>query len=87
MSVAMTPSASSSAAQVQDSLAVIKRGCDELLVEQEMAVVVVYRRTENGFVNEVYQGLDAVLALDEVGINLPLAEIYEKIEFVPEEDD
>src|SRR5262245_33497455 len=37
MSAAMNTSAPVSAAQVQDSLAVIKRGCDELLVEQEMA--------------------------------------------------
>jgi tyrosyl-tRNA synthetase len=33
----MTSATLSSSAPVQDSLAVIKRGCDELLVEQEMA--------------------------------------------------
>jgi hypothetical protein len=35
-------------------------------------------------VREVYQGLDAVLPLREIGIDLPLAEIYESVEFTPE---
>lgn len=56
------------------------------LVEQETAAVVLYRRTEQGFVREVYQGLDAVLPLAEIEIELPLAEIYEGVEFVPEPD-
>jgi Uma2 family endonuclease len=54
------------------------------LVEQEAPAVVVFRRTEQGFVREVYQGLDAVLPLPEIGIELPLAEMYEGVEFVPE---
>jgi Uma2 family endonuclease len=55
------------------------------LVEQETAAVTVYRRAESGFVREVYQGLGAVIPLGEVGIELPLAEIYEDTELVPEE--
>jgi Uma2 family endonuclease len=60
-----------------------------LLVEQETAAVVAFRRTEQGFVREVYQGLDAVLPLGEIGTDLPLAEVYETVEFHPEllEDD
>jgi len=58
-----------------------------VLIEQEMAAVVAFRRTENGFVREVYQGLDAVLPLREIGINLPLGEIYENVEFTPEPED
>ena len=55
-----------------------------VLVEQETPAVVVFRRTEHGFVREVYQGLDAVLPLREIDIDLPLAEIYEAVEFTPE---
>jgi hypothetical protein len=51
--------------------------------------VVAYRRTEQGFVREVYEGLDAVIPLREVEGELPLAEIYEEAKFSPEpaEDD
>ncbi len=54
------------------------------LVEMQAPSVLVYRRTEHGFVPEVYEGLDAVLSLPEIGIDLPLAEIYEAVEFQPE---
>jgi len=36
------------------------------------------------FVREVYEGLDAVLPLGEIGVELPLAEIYEAVVFTPE---
>ena len=55
-----------------------------VLVEQESAAVVVYRRTEQGFVREVYLGLDAILPLAEIEAELPLAEIYEGVQFLPE---
>ena len=55
-----------------------------VLVEQESAAVVVYRRTEQGFVREVYLGLDAILPLAEIEAELPLAEIYEDVQFLPE---
>jgi len=57
------------------------------LIEQDTAAVVVFRRTESGFIREVYEGLDAVLPLGEIGIELPLAEIYETVEFPPEAGD
>ena len=57
-----------------------------LLVEQERAEVVAFRRTEQGFVREFYQGLDAVVPLAEIESELPLKEIYEAVEFVPEPD-
>ncbi len=57
-----------------------------LLVEQDEAAVIVYRRTEQGFVREVYVGRDAVLQLPEIGIELPLAEIYERIEWPSESE-
>jgi Uma2 family endonuclease len=58
-----------------------------LLIEQEMPAVVVFRRADQGFVREVYEGLDAVIPLPEIGTELPLAEIYEAVDFVPEADE
>jgi Uma2 family endonuclease len=58
-----------------------------LMIEQESPLVVVYRRTEQGFVREVYAGLEAVIPLAEIGTELPLAEIYEGVEFSPEPED
>src|SRR5260370_20611752 len=58
-----------------------------VLVEQETATVVAYRRTEHGFDRDVYQGLDAVLPLKEIEIDLPLGEIYEAVEFSPEPEE
>jgi Uma2 family endonuclease len=58
-----------------------------VLIEQEMPAVVVFRRVGENFVREVYQGLNAVVPLGEIGIDLPLAEIYEAVEFVPELED
>ncbi len=58
-----------------------------LLIEQDEPAAVVYRRTAEGFVREVYQGLDAVVSLPEVAIDLPLAEVYEGVEFISEPDD
>ena len=61
-----------------------------LLVEQETAAVIAYRRSDQGFVREVYEGRSAVIPLAEIEAELPLAEIYEGVEFSPErlrEDD
>jgi Uma2 family endonuclease len=55
-----------------------------MLIEQEAPLVQVFRRTKAGFVREVYEGLDAVIPLEEIEIVLPLAEIYAGVEFVPE---
>ena len=55
-----------------------------LLVEQEIAAVTVHRRTQQGFVREVYTGLEAVIPLPEVDAELPLAEIFEDVVFTPE---
>lgn len=58
-----------------------------VLLEQETPAAVVFRRTEQGFVREVYEGLQAVVPLGEIGTELPLAEVYEGVEFLPEPDD
>ncbi|HEV3081922.1 MAG TPA: Uma2 family endonuclease [Gemmataceae bacterium] len=71
----------------KDAFLTIPSLCVYVLVEQETAAVVAFRRTESGFVREVYQGLDAILPLGEIGIALPLADIYETVQFTPEADD
>ncbi len=58
-----------------------------VLIEQETPAAVVFRRTEHGFVREVYAGLDAVLPLPEIEIDLPLAEVYDGVEFTPEPEE
>lgn len=56
-----------------------------LLVEQDAPLVTVFRRNETGgFVREVYDGLDAVIPLGEIEIDLPLAEIYAGVAFISE---
>jgi len=68
----------------KDAYLTIPSLCAYLLVEQETATVVVLRRTDHGFVREVHQGLDAVIPLGEIDIELPLAEVYDGVEFTPE---
>lgn len=58
-----------------------------LLIEQESPAVIAYRRTEQGFVQEMYSARDAIVPLAEIGVELPLSEIYEGVEFVPEPED
>lgn len=59
-----------------------------LMVEQAEPTVIAYRRTEDGgFAREVYQGLETVIDLAEVQCRLPLAEVYDRVEFGPEPED
>lgn len=57
-----------------------------LLIEPGAPLIVAHRRTESGFIREVYDGLEAVVPLPEVDANLPLADVYADVEFVPEPD-
>lgn len=53
-----------------------------LLVESDSASVIAYRRTpDGGFSSELYQGLDAVVPLSEIEVELTLKELYERVEF------
>lgn len=53
-----------------------------LLIETASARVVAYERTADGiFAPRVYEGLEAVVPLEGAGIELPLAELYERIDF------
>lgn len=56
------------------------------IVEQEMPKVVVYRRRGTEFMDEVYEGLEATIPLPEIGVLLPLSEIYRGVEFNAEID-
>jgi Uma2 family endonuclease len=58
-----------------------------LLVEQESPAVSVFRRTDQGFVEEEYTESKAVIPLAEIDTELTLAEIYERVEFVPEPEE
>ena len=44
-----------------------------LIVEQESPAVEVFRRTDQGFVREVFAGLEATIMLSEMEVELPLA--------------
>jgi Uma2 family endonuclease len=57
------------------------------LVEQEAPLIVVYRRTADGFAREVYEGAGSVIPLGEIDTELPLAEVYERVEFASESTD
>ena len=50
-----------------------------LLVETDTAFVVAFQRTSTGFVREVHAGIEAVVLLPALNMNLPLAEIYEGV--------
>ena len=58
-----------------------------LIVEQELAKIVVFRRQGDTFEREVYVGLDAVVPLPEIDCELPLATAYLRASFAPEVDD
>lgn len=57
-----------------------------LLVEQDSPAVTVFRRRSAEFESEVVAGTDATIPLSEIGIELPLREIYEDVTFEPESD-
>ena len=52
-----------------------------LRIEQTRAEVVMDRRTPEGWKTERLNGLDAVARLEALGIELPLAELYERVTF------
>jgi Uma2 family endonuclease len=57
-----------------------------LLIEQDSPRVTAYRRKGRGFVQEIYEGMKAIIPLPEIGTELPLSDIYDDLEFVPEPD-
>jgi hypothetical protein len=53
-----------------------------LLIEPDRPLVVVHRRAPaGGFTAQVYGGPDAVIPFDDVGCSLPLADLYDRVDF------
>lgn len=52
-----------------------------LLIETDRPRIVVHRRTDSGFIAELYEGIDAVVPLADIDAELPLAQLYERVEF------
>jgi len=52
-----------------------------LVIETGRPRVVVHRRTDSGFVAEAYEGASAVIPLEAIDAELPLAELYERVDF------
>lgn len=71
----------------RDAYLTIPSLCVYLLIEQEIPAVVAYRRTIHGFVREVYEGHDSVVPLPQIETELPLADIYDGVEFISEVED
>jgi Uma2 family endonuclease len=57
------------------------------LIDTERPLIVVHRWSKQGFDCEVYEGLEAVVPLPEIEAELPLAEVYEGVEFAAEPSD
>lgn len=57
-----------------------------VVLEQERPLAIVFARSGATWTCEFISGDDAELPLPEIGISVPLAEIYAGIEFVPEAD-
>ncbi len=51
-----------------------------LVAEPTTPTVIVFRRTESGFTRELWQGLETVIPIPELELELPLAELYEGVE-------
>jgi Uma2 family endonuclease len=58
-----------------------------VLFEQSRAAATVYRRAEQGFVEESYGQPDDVIPLGEIEAELPLADVFEGVEFIPDADE
>ena len=72
-------------AEISDAPTFREAGDAYLLIETDRPRVVVHRRTDNGFVAELYEGLDAVIELEAIEAELPLVELYERVEFAASE--
>jgi Uma2 family endonuclease len=53
------------------------------IIEPDEPAVKIWRRSELGFAEELYQEMDSVIACPELDCELPLSEIYEGVELEP----
>lgn len=65
----------------RDAYLTIPSLTDYLLIETGRPRVVVHARTDAGFVTRVYEGTQAVVPLETIGADLPLADLYERVDF------
>jgi len=56
-----------------------------MIVEQTTPKVTLHLRQDNGWLYQVYEGLDAVVPLDAIGTTLNLSELYETVDFDEEQ--
>ncbi len=61
--------------------------CVYILLESNAMAALVYRRKEEGFSRETYEGSDAVIPLPEIECDLSLAEAFAQVEFLPPDPD
>lgn len=54
-----------------------------ILLETTTATAMVYRRIDIGFATEIYEGIDTIIRLPEIGCSLNLAECYANVDFLP----
>lgn len=52
-----------------------------LVCETEEPAVTLWRRSEEGFLKESWQGLDSLIPIPELNLELPLADLYEAVDF------
>ena len=55
-----------------------------ILVEQDFASLEIHRRTPRGFVPQVFSSLESIVPLPEIGIDLRLADVYERVDLPAE---
>ena len=55
-----------------------------LFVDPESPAVTVHRRKpDGGFDSEYHSGIESTIPLPEIDASLPLADLYERVEFAP----
>ena len=58
-----------------------------VMLEQSGAAATVFSRTDEDWIGRIMIGMEAVLALPAIGIDVPLAEIYAEIELAEDGTD
>ena len=54
-----------------------------LMIEQHKPMAIALRRTSDGFLREVYEGIDGCVPLPEIDCQLAFVELYAQVEFTP----
>ena len=65
----------------RDAYLTIPTLAEYLIIEIDQPRVAVHRRTNSGFIAEAYDGVGAVIPLESIDAELPLAELYARVEF------